>query len=97
VPRYLYLNDPGSRWQLADDVDVAELRRQLDDASRAAFQTDVIVNGLPRPLTIRREQLNPHAIVDVAGARPLRAAARWTMSKLTHADTMSPRATRQRP
>jgi len=90
VPKYLYLNDPGSRWQLADDVDTAALRQQLGDASRAEIQTDVMVSGLLRPLIIRRDQLNPHAVVEVAGARPLRSAARWTMTKLTHADRMSP-------
>ena len=90
MPKYLYLNDPGSRWQLADDVDIVDLRRQLADTSLAAVQTDVMVNGLLRPLTVRRDQLTPHAVVDVAGARPLRLAARWTMSKLTHADRMFP-------
>ena len=91
MPKYLYLNDPGSRWQLADDVDIVELRQRLGDASEAAIQTDVMVNGLLRPLTIRRDQLNPHAVVEVAGARPLRSAARWTMDKLNHADRMFPK------
>jgi hypothetical protein len=90
VPKYLYLSDPGSRWQLADDVDIVELRHQLGDESEAAIQIDVMVNGQLRPLTVRRDQLNPHAVVHVAGARPLRSPARSTTAKLIRADRTFP-------
>ena len=59
--------------------------------SEAAIQTDVMVNGLLRPLTIRRDQLNPHAVVEVAGVCPLRSAARWTIAGPNHADRMFPK------
>jgi hypothetical protein len=72
MPKYLYLNEPGSRWELADDVDVVDLRRQLDGARFGSLQTEVLVDGLRAPLIIRHEQMYPYAIVEVAGQRPTR-------------------------
>jgi hypothetical protein len=70
VPKYLYLSDPGSRWQLANDVDIVELRRQLDDARLATIQTEVMVDGLRSPLTIRRDQAGEYAVVETPRMRP---------------------------
>ena len=70
MPKYLYLNDPGSRWHLADDVDIATLRRQLTDARFGTVQTEVVVDGLRRPLNIRPDQLSPHALVETSETRP---------------------------
>ena len=73
MPKYLYLNDPGSRWHLADDVDLAKLQRQLDDTRFGTVQTEVVVDGLRRPLTIRHDQLSPHALIETSETRPSRA------------------------
>ena len=70
MPKYLYLNDPGSRWHLADDVDIAELRRQLGDTHFGTVQTEVVVDGRRRRLTIRHDQLSPHALVETSETRP---------------------------
>ena len=73
MPKYLYLNDPGSRWHLADDVDLAELQQQLDDTRFGTVKTEVVVDGVRRPLTIRHDQLSPHALIETSGTRPARA------------------------
>jgi len=91
VPKYLYLNTPGSRWQLADDVDIVDLRQQLDDPGFTSAQTVVVVDGRRALFTIRRDQMHPHAVVDVAGARPMRSAARWMMARLTDTDPVFPK------
>ena len=72
MPTYLYLNEPGSRWELADDVDVVALRRQLDGARFGSLQTEVLVDGLRGPLIIRHDQMCPYAIVEAAATRPAR-------------------------
>ena len=70
MPTYLYLNEPGSRWELADDVDVVDLQRQLDGARFGSLQTEVLVDGLRGPLIIRHDQMYPYAIVEVGGNAP---------------------------
>ena len=47
MPKYLYLNDPGSRSELADDVDIVVLRQRLADALfPARCKLEVLVDGL---------------------------------------------------
>jgi len=72
MPKYLYLNDPGSRWQLADDVDIDELRKQLGETRFGDLQTEVMVDGVREPLTIRHDQVYTHAVVDTPAMRPTR-------------------------
>ena len=55
MPTNLYLNEPGSRWELADEVDAVDLRRQLDGARFGSLETEVIVDGLRGPLIIRHD------------------------------------------
>ena len=88
MPRYLYLKDPGSRWQLADDVDIAELRAGLVDVRFGTVHTEVIVDGLRCRLAIPHDQVHPHAIVDAAGTRPARSASCRMMSLFSRADEM---------
>jgi hypothetical protein len=72
VPKYLYLDSPGSRWQLADDVDIVELRRRLTETGFGNMQTEVLVDGVREPLIIRRDQVATHAVVDTPAVRPIR-------------------------
>ena len=72
MAKYLYLNDPGSCWQLAEDTDLDELRRQLDESTFDSMETVVMVDGVLRPLTIRHDQVYAHAVVDAPGTRPTR-------------------------